>query len=515
MQTRIEHLNDEKTTYCPYCLQDLTQKYKSDLVTRIKKVLTNEVKDHQSKLKVLRNTALILEISPFSTLPSYQNCSDLMTTINDTIIANNALLQRKTEDPYSPIIDEDLSEIAEAIKSLGEELKNLEEERKTHNSKAVKTQPIVDALVSINGQIAYYDVISFSEQHGTQETEMTTAKKAYDDAVVNRDSKKKTLDDLNGRRKRIDIAIDIINNGLKYIFFAEGRLAIERDGDYYKLLSNGQPVLPKNVSVGERNIIGLCYFFTSIMTGKEKDTAYNDEYLIIIDDPVSSYDFENKVGILSFLKYKLSQFLDGNANSRTVVMTHDLLTLFDLEKICQELSQEWKRIFPSQAAKYQLWELKNCALKRLEYKKRQEYTELIRLIYEYGCGNAGEYDIVIGNIMRQALEAFATFEYKKGIVEVSTDETLLAGMCNEHRSYFKNLMYRIVLNNGSHREEQALSMEIDFLCVISEAEKRRTAKEIICFIYLLNKAHMLAHLGDVSRTVDTWCEEIKTRAAVI
>ena len=118
---------------------------------------------------------------------------------------------------------------------------------------------------------------------------------------------------------------------------------------------------------------------------------------------------------MSFLKYKLSQFLDGNANSRAVVMTHDLLTLFDLEKICQELSQEWKRIFQSQATKYQLWELKNCALKRFEYKKRQEYTELIKLIYDYGCGNAGEYDIVIGNIMRQALEAFATFVYKKGL----------------------------------------------------------------------------------------------------
>lgn len=37
---------------------------------------------------------------------------------------------------------------------------------------------------------------------------------------------------------------------------------------------------------------------------------FNDEYLIIIDDPVSSYDFENKIGILSFLKLKLSQFLN-------------------------------------------------------------------------------------------------------------------------------------------------------------------------------------------------------------
>ena len=514
LQIRIDNLNDEGTTYCPYCLQDLTKDYKNDLISRIQKVLTDEVKQHQAQLKAQETTDLILEISSFSSLSSYQACVDLMATINDTLIANNALLQRKIDDSYSPIIDEELAEIDDAIKSLGETLKKLEEERKTHNSTVAKTQPIVNALVSINDQIACYDVIDFSKQYDEQETERVTTKKAYDAAVVDRDEKNKTLEELNGRRKRIDIAIDIINNGLKYIFFAENRLAIERDGDFYKLLSNGHPVLPKNVSVGERNIIGLCYFFTSIMTGKNKDTAYNDEYLIVIDDPVSSYDFENKVGILSFLKYKLSQFMDGNVNSRALVMTHDLLTLFDLEKICQELSSGWKGIFPGQTLMYHLWELKDCALKRFDYKKRQEYTELVRLIYEYGCGNAGEYDIVIGNIMRQALEAFATFEYKKGIVEVSTDERLLAGMCDEHKSYFKNLMYRIVLNNGSHREEQTQCMEIDFLSVISEAEKRRTAKEIICFIYLLNKQHILAHLGDVSNTLGIWCEEIKTRAAV-
>jgi wobble nucleotide-excising tRNase len=359
-------------------------------------------------------------------------------------------------------------------------------------------------------------VIDLVKQLDKQKKEMATAKKAYDDAVADSNEKKKTLEDLNGRRKHIDIAVDIINNGLKYIFFAENRLNIERDGDFYKLLSNGHPVLPKNISVGERNIIGLCYFFTSIMTDKNKNTAYNDEYLIIIDDPISSYDFENKVGILSFLKHKLSQFLTGNVNSRTIVMTHDLPTLFNFQKICKELVDEWKKIFRGKALEFHTWELKNCTLEPFNHENRQEYTKLIKLIYDYGCGKASEYDIVIGNIMRQVLEAFATFEYKTGIDKVSTDEILLENkMCNKHKSYFKNLMYRIVLNNGSYRKEQTQSMEIDFLSVISETEKRRTAKEIICFIYLLNKEHALAHLGDVNSTVQEWCEDIKNRAAII
>lgn len=43
-------------------------------------------------------------------------------------------------------------------------------------------------------------------------------------------------------------------------------------------------------------------------------------------------------------------------------------------------------------------------------------------------------------------------------------------------------MYRIVLNNGSHREEQTQSMDIDFLSVISEEEKRRTAKDNLLYL---------------------------------
>ena len=141
---------------------------------------------------------------------------------------------------------------------------------------------------------------------------------------------------------------------------------------------------------------------------------------------------------------------------------------------------------------------------------------MVRMIFEYGSGKATEYDIVIGNIMRQALEAFATFEYKKGIESISTDESILeaSGMCEEHKTYFKNLMYRVVLNGGSHREEQARSIELDFLSVISETEKRRTAQEILCFIYLLNKQHLISHLGEVETTLESWCEAVKRRSAI-
>ena len=508
----IAVLRSPNTVYCPYCLQRLTPEYKEELLARIKRILEEEAKQRRDQLESFKIPELIIDFTPFATLASYQECERFLLSINEAIRKNNNLLQKCIEDLYNPILNEGLIDLRNLLSSLASAMASLEKEKADYNRVAEMTQPIVDELLSINDQIAYYDIVGLSKQLDIQKKEMNSAKIKYDSAEAEMRHKKEILDDLEGKLKRVDIAIDIINNGLKYIFFSENRLTIKRDGDRYKLVSNGNPVEPKNVSVGERNAIGLCYFFASVLEGKRKDTAYNEECLIVVDDPVSSFDFENRVGILSFLRYKLSQFLLGNANTRVIVMTHDLLTMYDLEKIAKELNREWS--FPGIKTKYGLHELKMCELKQFSYSGRQEYSELLTIIFNYGCGIKSDNEIVIGNVMRQAMEAFATFEYKRGIDTISTDNSILdsSKMSSEQKAYFKNLMYRLVLNGGSHKEEQIRSLKLDFLSVISDAEKQRTAKDILCFIYLLNKQHLIAHLGDVSAKLDRWSEEIKQRA---
>ena len=64
-----------------------------------------------------------------------------------------------------------------------------------------------------------------------------------------------------------------------------------------------------------------------------------------------------------------------------------------------------------------------------------------------------------------------------------------------------------------HRLEQTQSMsDMYFFTVISDSEKQRTAKEILCFIYLLNKKHLLSHLEgctDIESNLQHWCNDIK------
>ncbi len=171
-------------------------------------------------------------------------------------------------------------------------------------------------------------------------------------------------------QKNVQVAVSIINNNLNYIFFSNTRFKI----DY----RNGKSVRPSQVSQGERNIIGLCYyFFASILQNQEESSGYTKEYLLVIDDPVSSFDIENKTGIMSFLRYQLGKFLLGNKDTRAIIMTHDLPTYYDSKKIFKELTAASETICGEKPV-YRLYELKNQKLVTFSYNKRQEYSELIK-----------------------------------------------------------------------------------------------------------------------------------------
>lgn len=189
--------------------------------------------------------------------------------------------------------------------------------------------------------------------------------------------------------------------------------------------------------------------------------------------------------------------------------------MYDLKKICDEVADECKRESNGhKKVTFSLQELKNKSLIPFNIRTRNEYSELMKYVYDYACGEKEE-DSSIGNSMRRVLEAFATFVYKKGISDISYDDSILQNVGDrDYIDYFKNLMYRLVLNGDSHMEERTNSLEnIDYFDFLSDDERRRTAREVICFIYLLNNRHILAHLDgkrDVVVNIQKWCDDIKS-----
>lgn len=507
----------EKTKKCPFCLQEISDQRKRDLIGNIEKVLSKEVDIHEENLKKCIIQEVNVDFSGMDVLnsPNYIKCKDVVEEINKEIFKIREIILKKINHPYTPITDFE-SDLIDKLEQYELVRTKLQQEIETYNNAVKRIGMLKKNLTADNAAIAHYEV---SRDIELWQQALEEQKKA-DEALKKSNEKIKALNDelnvLKSRKKNIKIAVNLINKSLRYVFFSRDRLEIKVEDDKYVLYAHGKAVKPNNVSVGERNIIALCYFFTELIMNQEVKDGYSQKLILVIDDPVSSFDFENKVGIMSLLKTKVSDIIKANSESQILLMTHDIQCLYNLQKIGEEVCNEYKRESNGQKkVTYTCRELKNKEIIPFSLTKRNEYSEILKTVYDYACGEDENDDLIVGNSMRRVLEAFSTFVYKKGIVDISCDDTILHQIEDkDFIAYFKNLMYRLVLNGDSHMLERTNSLEdMDYLDFLSDDERRRTAQEVICFIYLLNKPHVLAHLEgkqNIEINIRKWCADIKS-----
>ena len=505
----------ETTTFCPYCFQKVDEKYKKALIESINRVLNKEANEHIDELSKIIIPAVDADYNIYNTLDRelVECIIDKIDTCKKLLLVYSNAIALKKDKVYTPYLMT-ANGLFDQINSLNNLLSQLEKKRLRFNSAVKQKTTLLKELIELNKKIAYGEIIQDYRAYKKQLKAYDTARADSDKKLKIFNSKKEELRDLYQRKQDVGLAINSINNALDYVFFKKGRLSIElRDNKYY-LKSNGNNVRPRDVSLGERNIIALCYFFTQIVANQDITRLYQQEELVIIDDPVSSFDFENKVGILSFLRYQINRIVKGNENSKIILLSHDLTTIFDLMKALTEICNSRKGKTDLSKLNYSQWELKSSQLIRFEG-RRSEYATLLVNVYNF-AKNGNENSINIGNEMRRVLEAFSTFTYRKSIEDVSIDSNVLRSL-GDKSLYFENLMYRLILHNESHYEEQVYNMHdnINFYEFISNDEKQRTAKDVLCFIYLLNPNHLYAYLKDISGAIDTirlWSKQIPENA---
>ncbi len=508
------HFSDAEISMCPYCLQPVSTEYKGILIDSIQNVLSKAVDEHKAKIKLVKLSKVHFEKSVYEIIDTAAvgKCNDLINAVNSDVDQYNALLDKKADNVYTPINQEILGLVGK-ITEANIALSALEVLRENYNQSIVQKTEIFNSLVKLNKEISRFKIEENYNQYILLSKHENEGKSLLKSLVEEKERIQNELNRLLQQKKNIKIAVEHINKGLQYVFFSPKRLELCAENDAYALYSNGSPVKPSSVSCGERNIIALCYFFTQMMGNLNEADMYTKESLIVIDDPVSSFDFENRIGILSYLKSQILRVMLGNNMSKLILFSHDLSTLYDIEKMIEEVKEAGEKKYGNSSTDFHLHELQNKVLKVFRYKKRNEYTLLLECIYRYGAEETNEDEIVIGNVMRRALEAFSTFEYKKGIDKISCDHGILALMGDQKYSeYFENLMYRLVLNGESHSEERVRNLiDPHFFNTTTETEKIRTAKDILCFIRLLNKKHIESHLCEIPNAVqkiDGWCQGI-------
>ena len=369
-----------------------------------------------------------------------------------------------------------------------------------------------EELLRLNDQIAWIDArekneewISATAKLKQVESSIDELKAAAECLISNREAQEAIL-------RQTAIAVDVINGYLANIYFDAHRFELVPKGDKYAIRSRGCPVSLRDISTGERNILALCYFFSEGGRNRREGSQDDDPQYIVLDDPISSFDMENRIGIISLIRRRSEHILERNLSSRITVLTHDSGVVAELKHTFDDINNQMKS--RQQAFTTDYLEIRSCSTQALPMKET-EYSSLLKRAYEYAASedeDANE-SLVIGNVLRRILEAFSTFNYGLSMEGLSRDKDLVPRF-GKAAPILENMMYRLALNDESHMKERLSSLNPTMSFERYSFENKRACAQ--CAILILNKldsAHVGKLLakrgiseGDVSLNIKAWAE---------
>lgn len=506
-QSNIDSANNyfkKNVQYCPYCFQEITKDYRDNLLIEFKHVLNENVEDHVNELNDFMLSTLNFDTTPYIALNN-KICieiSKLIVEFNKKIEKVNEMIVKKQNNVYVPISISNLN-IEKSINKINELINNLKKEVIIYNKKIENISKTIEECQNLNKIISRNEIETYLNLFKEKIKLKNDNSKKLQELKISRNNLRKIIDNLNSKKKNFDIALKKINDDLAYIFFTNDRLSVKYESEKYIVYSYGQKVPLNKLSIGERNAIALCYFFTQVLENTDETNDYCNEFFLIIDDPISSFDFENKVGVYSLLRSKLNKILVNNSSNKAVILTHEIEAMINFQKLKSEFNN----------ISFSYFTLYNKQTKAFDKFDKNGYTQAFIMMYNYAINPTEEYDLIIGNSMRKVIEAFSTFQCKQNVESFMRDEDILNLVPESLRHYFENFMYRLVLNGESHFGDQSITFpEGNFYEYISQQEKQMTAKNLISFLYIINPVHVKKQLNNNKEYINNimiWVEELK------
>ncbi len=494
-QKSTQRLIKEEWSFCPRCLREMNGEDREHISETLKRIL-NEESDEYSKALDEAMELFTDVVMDAPTLPNVLNESigvQLATEqLNkDVAVVRNRIAQRKndiygaTEEAFNM---NEMVDYSNHFTNYMTAIERMQGYVMVFNSSVNEREKLKRKVLQDNELLTKKRLTALLKSYEQACRAYENCQKEISRLTEEKERIEKEIKALKAQIERTDIAKDYINEELQYVFYSDKKVMLEAGEGCYKLRINGKHVPPKKISIGERNVLGLCYFFAKLFSDKKNNDKYKDEILVVMDDPISSFDYGNRLGVMSLLRYQFSSIKKGSSNSRMLVLTHDLRSAFDLVKIRSELNN-------GKSSNNQFFELVDKQIK--ERKVSNEYKKLLEYVYDYAkksTNNEDEYvETSIGNVMRRVAEAFSSFCYNMRFEEMMCRDGVLNAIPNEKRKYYENLMCRLALNGESHMEERVYDLNT-IIPYFTKQEKVQTAKSLLLFMSYVNEEHLSCYL---------------------
>lgn len=516
-QTTEYRILKPNATSCPYCHQSLDSEWMEKLRKAVAKVRNRDVKNFEDMLQQASETIKVQDIT-FPDNPNGKFNAEIKAVEAELAALKNYLptitgqLMDKKNHVHDDVPPVDKTRLNRLISNVDKALTDLE----TAVSNYRQLENSMKEAEEKNKWLAYLEHKTLFDSIADLISKRETNKGEIDKKegiIRNNDAQ---IRKLQAQMVQTGTAMNNINKFMQRIFADKTRLRLEpsEQGGKYILTSRNKALSPKRISIGERNILALSYFFASIAANQSADNPYANESFVVIDDPVSSFDKGNRAGVISLLRTELISIIQSNSHSKVLVMSHDRQTIKDLQSI---RTQAMRKMNLGDLNNLTIYEMFNNTKEQklvVFQDKGSDYKLMLENIYAF-LTSANPDDIrfnAMGNQIRQVMETFAKLVANDTYVAlISRDHTWDHSLRLPYDSYMfpdkndfnrrldqmKELIHsklsREVLNAESHSSNNADLT--NFFGSYTTTEILEMARYTLFFMELYNHNHLFGFLG--------------------
>ncbi|MBN6826741.1 AAA family ATPase [Staphylococcus caprae] len=326
-----------KPEYCKTCLRPLDDEYIKNLRNKLKDVFKNDLLEEKTtEINKIADNILTDRQDIHNNAVDTNKLNDLIKNLNVESSKIKYLLKEKINN-LNKFIEYKFDDYNEILEGIDKEIQNLNEEIRNHNNKIKSIMKIKTEYSRLNYKIAYKEIENVYRDYKKKKQECEEFESKFNRWDLLHTKIEKRINNLNNKQKQTSIALDMMNKELALIFFDENRLVLNGKDNYYEILVRGHSIPLSKLSTGEKNVLALVYFFSLINRGKKVKEFYKNIFFIVLDDPISSFDFENKIGIYNYLRKQFKFIFSNNEYSQIMLTTHDMEVYMNLEKVLNDI----------------------------------------------------------------------------------------------------------------------------------------------------------------------------------
>ena len=293
--------------------------------------------------------------------------------------------------------------------------------------------------------------------------------------------------------RRIESAKDVVGhiNQWLYLVFGKKGICLEFANQFgyivkFKTGDKEEMIHPSRLSLGEQNILSLCYFFASTLENKNISGFLQENQIIVLDDPVSSFDDSNKYGVTSLLGYLCQSILSKASKTKLIIMTHDSSFALNMSKMIKAIDST--KIF--------CWEIQKDSSESLKISKFEDidrYAGILKSMYDFALQEEKSLAAPPPNDVRRVWEAFLSFELgETSIAEMGAMKKLSESFSKDEKieRFIKIFIPQLFINIDSHSKSQVMNGNLYLTPTLDGKPYEDFVKNIVCCMHIIAPRHI-------------------------